>query len=180
MKFHLLIGLVPMSLFFGCTPVHPIAGPSPNPDIAATTGPITLPYIVECDGPTDELEVLGDLCGSPSGDLYRLETRGHGFATMVGPDEGPLLLIFAESTGEADDLPETLGYAAYIRLDGYLEEGGYAAMQSWRDAIPVTEGAVVTRTAEPASCSPLEWIGQGELLFRNTTLTLAWSAGGAC
>jgi len=165
-----------ITLLSGCIGNSEVSSPPANDAIHTTTGTLTALPTVECDGPSDEVALLGELCGMEVWPTGWLPTHRGGFAADIGPDGGPFILIFADPVDSSGSLASRLRYSVYIQQN--VTSLGYA--QGWRSAEPVTDGAVTTDHAEHVGCSGDTWTGQGEVLWRNTTVRFSWSGALGC
>lgn len=171
-KGRILVGLACFAGVSGCFGPPPVSSPPPNASISVAIGTLTLPTRVECEGPAEELALLGDICGAATGTLALRETTGGGFRVVVGGSTGPYLLIYADPSDEAGTFAERLQYAAFVQME--VDDEGRP--KPWREAEPVAEGVVITEYAEPGYAGYEWWRAQGEFLWRHTTIRLAWRA----
>ncbi len=174
-------------LLLGCFSLDtsaPLSPPPVNPRISASdtplvTAPRTANVTVACDGPAEEVESLGLLCGTGALDwkLVRVEgetTAGWGLALrdLDWDPEQPTrgLLLFVEHPLEASDLVGEASYAAYV---------GIAEPAQWGGADVVTRGRVHSEAVGDDACGPT-WIGSAELYWRSTILLATWYVAPDC
>lgn len=162
----------------------PLAPPPANPRIAASdvplvAGPRTVNVTVECDGPAEEVEGLGLLCGTGELDwkIVRVEgetSAGWGLALrdVEWDPELPTrgLLLFTEHPIGATDRVAEASYAAYV---------GIADPAEWDSADVVTRGRVHSEAIGDDACGDT-WIGSAELYWRNTILLASWYVAPDC
>lgn len=181
-RFALIMGLLP--LMAGCADDEANAPPA-NPHITNQAGDPdapTLPYVVSCDGPEEELKMLGGICGTKTEVIPWTPTdapTGRGMA--IGPADGPYLMVFGRVEHEVapgDDAFAELAYSAYFVNRGRAENS-VATLELWSKGEPVTSGALITYQARVGACSP-NWMGEGTLLWRTTTISLAWWSALPC
>lgn len=173
-----------VSLMAGCgageasaPPVNPrISNQAADPDVP------TLPYEVSCDGPEDELRVLGGICGTKTEVIDWTPTDAPtGMGMAIGPADGPYLMVFGRVEREVepgDDVSAELGYSAYFVKRGPAGNS-VATLEQWSKGEPITSGSLITYRARVGACSP-GWMGEGTLLWRTTTFSLAWWSGLPC
>jgi hypothetical protein len=167
------------TMLVGCiNPSDDIPAPPPNADIANTAGSVTLPSRIDCDGPDDELALLGKLCGAATPDAVWIGTDAKkGMSTALGPERGPRLLIY----NQLDRDPGGANVAAEVKYSAYvlLSVGSDDALRSWSRAEPVSAGQVTTELVKFEACS-ISWFAEGTFTWRSTTLRLSWGAARPC
>ncbi len=140
-----------------------------------------MPYHVACDGPSEDLAVLGAVCGADTNDLDWTKTDGPGMAMAVGSIGGPMFMVYARSGYPSDyqaDMSDRLGYSAYFVSLGRTG-GDEALLNEWKSGEPVVAGSVLTFDARFVACSE-GWSGEGSFVFRSTTVSFAWMAIEPC
>jgi hypothetical protein len=178
----LLIALIP--LMTGCG-ADLASAPPVNPRISNQAGDPdapTLPYEVRCDGPEHELRLLGGICGTKT-DVYGSTTTDAptGMGMAIGPLDGPYLMVFGRAEHEVAlgvDVSAELGYSAYFVNRGRAENSA-ATLEQWSKGEPITSGSLITYQASFGGCG-FGWMGEGTLLWRTTTFSLAWWSGVGC
>ncbi len=173
-------------LLLGCSnarvPSPPVNGAIVNQARTLDTSADALSFVIQCDGPEGELALLGGLCGASAAELGADYTDApSGIATWAGPSGGPLLLLYNRVDHRATphiDESDELAYSAFVLLRG-IGGSSLETESLWPQAEPVSSGSITTYQATFADCSG-GWVGSGTLLWRSTTLRLAWSAGVAC
>lgn len=145
---------------------------------------------VQCDGPAEEIALLGAICSSTShtGYLYLDQDDGSTGVGVSLPDRwevssGARLLLYGlvdvPSRDWTDDRSASMTYAAYVLLDPSDIEADDPLLAHWGDAEPITEGTVVTEVATGDPCG-FGWTGSAELLWRNTTIRVSWEGSHGC
>jgi hypothetical protein len=179
------LALIPALLLAACSD-ELVDAPPINTQIASEPGtPATLEK-VQCDGPDQELALLGSLCGAPTLDLGWSMTSapGAGMATSVGEDGAPLLIIFNEvkrSPGSQDNVAGEVSHAAYIVLDSVREpESSVARLNQWSDGEAVESGAVVVENVQFDACSSSSWRASAGFRWRSSEIALSWTSGRGC
>lgn len=159
--------------------------PPVNPHITNQAGDPdapTLPYVVSCDGPEEELGRLKGICGTKTEVIPWTPTDAPtGMGMAIGPADGPYLMLFGRVEHEVAsgaDVSAELGYSAYV-VDRGPAENSVATLEQWSKGEPITSGSLITYQARVGACSP-GWMGQGTLLWRSTTFSLAWWSGLPC
>lgn len=166
-------------------------GPGPSDDISTTVvpaGAIAGTTAVSCDGPEDELALLGSLCGAPASHISWNAHVGDQSIALRGSDGGPALLVIGFHTeelpdGEYDHTAD-IRYAAYVVLEppAAIEDNGWEStrqlMRSWPEGEALT-GTVATERAVATACGT-DFVGSAIFLWRETTITVPWSAALPC
>lgn len=167
----------------GCLPgAERVDAPSSNAAITVTSAASDRPYGIECDGPPDEVALLGALCGTelrgygdPSSAITNVD--GYGMGTRIAPNDGgtgEAIYIFAEAP-EAS--MSDVSYAAYVAVFG--TRGG--TVEDWVYAEPVSEGEVAHESWTFDACTANPWAADATLLWRSTTIRVRFLAtGGGC
>lgn len=163
----------------GCfNPADDVPAPPPNAAISNTAGSVTLPSRIDCDGPADELALLGKLCGAATpGAVWKGTDAKKGMSTALGPEEGPRLLIYNQLNRDpgATNVAADVQYSAYVLLSA----GSDDALRSWPRAEPVSAGQVTSELVKFEACS-ISWFAEGTFTWRSTTLRLSWGAARPC
>lgn len=171
-------------IIVGCADSDVIYSPPVNPAISNIEGigMATLPLRVDCEGPAEDLAVLGGICGNRTDNLGWWKTDAPaGMALWIGPQSGPLILLYNWLGYEPDYRKNVAGevqYSAYVLREGAPESGFSSTLNAWDRAESVTNGDVITYWAR-FSCSG-SWYGEGTFQWRSTTLKFAWLAGKGC
>lgn len=141
-----------------------------------------LPFEVTCQGPAEELKLLGAVCGTQTHDLGWWPTDAPGGMGMyIGPVGGPYLMLFGRveyRPPSNKNVAAELKYAAFLVNRGAADDSA-ETLNQWRKGEPMSSGALVTYQAYIGACSP-GWMGEGTLQWRSTTLSLAWWSGLPC
>jgi hypothetical protein len=161
-----------------------VNAPPVNTAISNTAGSVTLPFTVQCDGPADEVALLGGICGSGTSGLeWFLTDAPSGMATMIGPGSGPFFLLYDRVDHDPSVSANVAGqahYAAFVFLQQEPSEASpETILDGWIGAEAVSSGAVVTQQVDFLACGG-GWLGQGSFVWRTTKLTFAWSASELC
>lgn len=140
----------------------PVAPPAANAAIVQSSVPLfdsAEVTTVECDGPADEVALLGGLCGADAftASGYPL-SGGWGRETDLGNLE---LYVM----GDPEDF-STLEFAAFVTPSGGSRE-------------PVTEGSVHVTMASNTACSS-SFTATATFLWRGTTIRVPWSSTVPC
>lgn len=181
----LFIPALPALLLAACSQEVVDAPPS-NPRITSEQGtPMNLDQ-VQCEGPEQELALLGSLCGASA--MNRgwsgTDAPGAGMAMAVGEDGGPLLIIFNEvqrTPDYRDNVADEVSHAAYVVLEAARDpESSVARLNQWRDGEPVASGAVVVGNVQFDACSGDSWRASASFRWRSTDVALSWVSGSGC
>lgn len=183
----LLIPALPALLLAGCAFDQELVDAPPiNTRITSELGtPANLDQ-VQCEGPDQELALLGSLCGAQPTNLSwtRTNAPGAGMAMTVGANGGPLLIIFNEVPRNPDyreDVADEVSHAAYVALKSERDpESSVARLNQWRDGEPVESGAVVVDGVQFDACSGASWVASGSFRWRTTDIALSWVSGSGC
>lgn len=172
------VGLL-CALLTGClTSVDDVPAPPANAAISNAAGSVTLPSRIECDGPAEELALLGKLCGAKTVLAAWMGTdAAMGMSTALGPPEGPVVLLYnrlERDPGRANVAGE-VKYSAYV----LLSVGSGDVLRSWSRAEPVSSGQVTSQLVRFEACSA-SWIAEGTFTWRSTTLRFSWGASRPC
>ena len=172
------VGLLCTMLTACLTPVDDVPAPPANPAISNAAGSVTLPSRIECDGPAEELALLGKLCGTETALGTWMGTDAEkGMSTAFGSPEGPVLLLYnrlERDPGSANVAGE-VKYSAYVLLSVRSDD----VLRSWSRAEPVSSGQVTSQLVRFEACSA-SWFAEGTFTWRSTTLRLAWGASRPC
>lgn len=165
-------------------------GPGPSDDISTSVAPEGTsgsPSTVSCDGPEDELALLGSLCGSSQPSPTWNGHVGDQSIAFRGTDGGAALLVLGYHTqelpdGERDHAAD-IRYAAYLVLDPPWDDTNHwestrRLMRAWPEGEALT-GEVVTERAVASACST-NFMGSATFLWRETTITVTWAAALPC
>jgi hypothetical protein len=149
---------------------------------AGASLPDQLSFTVTCEGPDDELTILGGICGAKTDFLGWSSTDAQsGMGMWVGPTDGPLFMVFNRLDYEppaSKNVAAELQYAAYLVRKGMADDA-VATLDQWSDGEPVTSGAVTTYDARFTACVD-SWVAEGTFLWRSTTPSFAWRAAQGC
>ena len=161
MKTVAALGLLLMLPLSACSPDNRVDPVSAQSSIIYSETPIPLAdeAIVECDGPADELALLGSLCGASTQNL-----RAEGIRDVEWGNRISLDSFYLYAMGSADDLPNLVYAAGVSTADG--DEA-------------VVEGMVNPTFATPNACSTT-FAATAEFLWRNTTIRMNLSASIPC
>jgi hypothetical protein len=166
----------------GCAPVDDVPAPPANPAIVNTAGSTTLPARIECDGPAEELALLGALCGSTTSLVgWRGTDAEKGMAMAVGPEHGgPLLLVY----NRLDRDPGLVNVAAEVKYSAFVllspaDRDSTATLGEWPKAESVSAGQVTSQLVKFEACSD-SWIAEGTFTWRSTQVRLSWAAARGC
>jgi hypothetical protein len=156
----------------------PIEPPPSNPRVTASAtplvaGPRVANVTVLCDGPAEEIEGLGPLCGTGELDwkLLRTEddtTAGWGLALRdlewdpEAPSRG--LMLFVRHPQDASDRVANASYAAFV---------GIPEPADWEAADVVTRGEIHSEEIGEDACGRI-WLGSAELYWRSTVILASW------
>jgi hypothetical protein len=166
-------------------------GPGPSDDITTSVdrdAPVS-GTMVTCEGPDDQVAMLGSLCGFDGG-YWSWNAHVGDQSTYFGHPEttdAVLLLMgfYTEQLPEHDyDHTADIRYAASLVLDppAPVEGDGWQSertlMRSWTEGEALT-GEIVTRRAVGTACGT-DFIGHGVLVWRDTTITLSWISALPC
>jgi hypothetical protein len=153
-----------------------------NASISNTQGDVEMPFVVSCAGPDDEMSLLGDLCGISASSLDWLPTDAPaGMAIAIGPASGPLVLIYNRLEYEpaaSRNVAGEIQYAAFVSLVGRADDA-VDTLEHWKQAEAVGAGTVVTELARFTACTG-SWEARATLVWRSTTLDVAWIAAQPC
>ena len=166
-------------------------GPGPSDAISTSVVPAGTSdgtTTVGCVGPEDELALLGSLCEASTSFPSWNAHVGDQSIFLTGPEGGPALLVLGFHTealpdGEYDHTAD-IRYAAYVVLDrpAAIEDNGWESarqlMRSWPQGEALT-GEVATERAVAIACG-VDFVGSATFLWRETTITVAWSASLPC
>jgi hypothetical protein len=175
----LIIGSCALSVGCGGEEVE---SPPVNPSISNTQGGVEIPFEVSCTGPDDDMALLGDLCGISASNLDWFPTDAPaGMAMAIGPASGPLVLIFNRLEYEpaaSQNVAGEIRYAAFVSLGGRADDA-VDTLERWKQAEAVGAGTVVTELARFTACTG-SWEARATLVWRSTTLDVAWIASQPC
>jgi len=173
------VGVLYATLLTGCLiPDDDVPAPPANPAISNVAGSVTLPSRIECDGPAEELALLGKLCGASTAEVAWMGTDAEkGMSTALGPPDGPVLLVY----NRLDRDPGRANVAAEVKYSAYvlLSVGSDDVLRSWSRAEPVSSGQVTSQLVTFQACS-VTWSAEGTFAWRSTTLRLSWGAMRPC
>lgn len=178
-------------IFSGPTFEHD-PGPGPSDAISTSVVPVGNggdgTTTVGCVGPEDELALLGSLCGASASYPSWNAHVGDQSIALGGSAGGAALLVLGFHTEELPDgeydHTDDIRYAAYVVLeppaaiDGNGWESTRQLMRAWPEGEALT-GAVATERAVAIACG-VDFIGSATFLWRETTITVAWSASLPC
>jgi hypothetical protein len=166
-------------------------GPGPSDAIATSVVPVGSgdgTTTVGCVGPEDELALLGSLCGASASYPSWSAHVGDQSIALGGSDGGAALLVLGFHTEELPDgehnHTDDIRYAAYVVLEPptAIEGSGWEStrqlMRSWPEGEALT-GEVATERAVATACG-VDFIGSATFLWRETTITVAWSSALPC
>lgn len=174
--------------FFGPTFEHD-PGPGPSEDITASVAPdanTASDVRVTCDGPADQIAMLGSLCDYSSSSVSWNAHVGDQSISLGGADATLLVLGFHTQNlpdGEYDHTND-IRYAAYVVLDppAAIDGNGWESerqtMRAWAQGEALS-GEIVTQRAVATACG-YDFVGSGTLVWRDTTLTIRWAAVVPC
>lgn len=173
-------------LLSACSTQDYVEAPPVNDSFLLETGESEGPLAVQCEGPDDELQLLGSLCGSD--ELFlgwsRTDVSGAGMATSVGQDGGAQLIIFNEierSPDYRDNVASEVVYSAYVVLEtSSTPSSSVARLDQWSEGEAVAGGNVITESVVYDSCIGSSWVASGTFTWRNTEITLSWDAAAGC
>ena len=168
----------------GCSERDGVTPPPVNAAIDHEAGPGDGEFVVACDGPDDELALLGDLCGRAAQINMRfldLDGDDRGVGGHLASDRAHFLLFARTVDAPADQpLAAALEYSAYVLLDPDASASYDAALERWREAEAVTSGEVRTEAASSFDTCDGSWVGQGSFVWRETTITVRWQGYVSC
>lgn len=166
-------------------------GPGPSDAISTSVVPAGTSdgrTTVGCVGPEDELALLGSLCGASASYPSWSAHVGDQSIALTGSDGGAALLVLGFHTeelpdGEYDHTAD-IRYAAYLVLEppaaieGNYWESTRQLLRAWPEGEALT-GEVATKRAFATACG-VDFVGSATFLWRETTITVAWSASLPC
>lgn len=173
-------------LFTACSFHELVEAPPVNPTIQNSSGEALQASGVICEGPEDELALLGSLCEFDAAyETYwrGTDAAGEGMATSLGIDGDPMLIITAEIARSTDTLANVAAeaeYAAFVVLETAPDSDVVSQLEQWRDGEAVDGGSVTTETLRFEACTGSTWVASGVFTWRNTTITVSWNAAQPC
>jgi hypothetical protein len=168
----------------GCDDPDRADPPPVNAAISNAQGPADDQPFVTCEGPDDELALLGGLCQWEIPEMLGwsfLDGDGDGMGLLFG--DGPHLMLYARIDREPEYQEQVAGelrYAAYVRLAPVTGASPVERLELWTDAEAVDAGEVHTEHADFDVCAGDSWRGRGTFQWRSTTIRVRWSATHGC